>query len=300
MRWKIAFSYLAVFVLVALMMALLPTHEWMAWEPAVVIPICALLFTLLVYLSATLADTGHLPLGIMGTALFLMLFFPGAENFFARDEVAMMELSSQCIVTFFIGQYNRVSRKDYRHGYFLMLLMGIFCSYTHDGITLPLCAGFLWMAVLHRDSFFRTACWPMVVGFVIGTSLSIWQHLSTGQNDIPSGIEGMLTRTGEILILLWDTKVFILSAALTSYLSVSRWGRQLLVKTFREQTLLCCCAMFSYLVLPFAPLGLENAVTGVCFFSMYWALILSKAVYEKLRLARGHRQHGASDGGLMT
>ena len=39
MKWKIAVTYLCIFVLVGLMMALLPTHEWMVWEPAVVIPV---------------------------------------------------------------------------------------------------------------------------------------------------------------------------------------------------------------------------------------------------------------------
>ncbi|MCR4920600.1 MAG: hypothetical protein K5945_02685 [Bacteroidaceae bacterium] len=250
----------------------------MVWEQSVVIPVCALLFTLLVYLSATMADTGNRPVEVLGTALFLLIFFPGVENFFARDEEAMLELSSQCIVPFFITQYKRVSQRDYRHVYALMLLMGIFCSYTHDGITLPLCGSFLWIAFLNRDTFFKTACWPMVIGFLIGTVLSIWHHLNTGEGDMPDGLEGMLTRTGETLLLLWNTKVFLCSVALTSYLSIRRRGRRLLVKKFHEHTLLCCCAMLSFCVLPFAPLGIDNAVTGVCFFCMYWMLILAKSL----------------------
>ena len=188
MKWKIAVTYLCIFVLVGLMMALLPTHEWMVWEPAVVIPVCALLFTLLVYLSAQLAGTGGSVAKVACTALFILFFLPGAENAFARDEEAMLELSSQCIVPFFIGQYERIHTRDFRWGYLLMLLMGIFCSYTHDGITLPLCGSFLWLAFLNRDTFFKTACWPMVIGFLIGTGFSIWHHLHTGQSDMPDGL----------------------------------------------------------------------------------------------------------------
>lgn len=281
MNWKIALTYLAIFALTTLVLALLPTYEWMMWEQSVIIPLCALLSTLLVYLSASLADTGNRPEGVIGTALFLLFFFPGLNNFMARNEEAFLELSSQCIVPFFIGQYNRVSAKNYSHIYVLMLLMGIFCSYTHDGITLPLCAGFLWLAFVNRSHFFRTACWPMVIGFVIGTSLSIWKHLHGGDSSMPSGMMEMFDRTSETLLLLWNTKIFIVSVVLTSWLSISRWGRKLLIENFHRQKLLCSCAMFSYCVLPFAPLGLENAVTGVCYFSMFWVLILLKALADK-------------------
>ena len=281
MTVKLALTYGLIYVLTMVLLALLPTYEWMVWEQGFIIPVCALLMTLLVYLSAALAGTGNRPAEVMFTALFLLIFSPGVENFFSRDEGAILELASQCIVPFFIGQYNRVSTKDYRHVYALMLLMGIFCSYTHDGITIPLCAGFLWLAFVNRSSFFRTACWPMVIGFAIGTSLSVWQHLHRGDTDMPTGLQAMFDRTGEILLLLWNTKIFIVSIALTSWLSFSRWGRRMLMENFHRQTLLCSCAMLSYCVLPFAPLGLENAVTGVCFFSMFWVLLLFKSLADK-------------------
>ena len=121
----------------------------------------------------------------------------------------------------------------------------------------------------------------MVIGFVIGTSLSIWKHLHGGDSSMPSGMMEMFDRTSETLLLLWNTKIFIVSVVLTSWLSISRWGRKLLIENFHRQKLLCSCAMFSYCVLPFAPLGLENAVTGVCYFSMFWVLILLKALADK-------------------
>ena len=80
--------------------------------------------------------------------------------------------------------------------------------------------------------------------------------------------------------------VFLLSVGLTAWLSVSRWGRQMLLANFREHTLLACCAMFSYCTLPFAPLGLENAVAGVCFFCMFWVLILVKSLTDKFYYRR--------------
>ncbi len=281
MNVRLALTYAAIFALTALVLAVLPTHEWMVWEQGVVIPLCALLFTLLVGLSASLAGTGQRPAGVLFTALFLAFFFPGAEGFLSRDEGAILNLASQCIVPFFIGQYERIHDKNFHWAYLLMLLMGIFCSYTHDGITLPLCAGFLWLAFVNRDRFFRTACWPMVVGFVLGTSASVWHHLHIVGSDMPGGLSTMLSRTGQTLLLLWDTKIFVLSIALTSWLSIYRWGRRMLIGNFRRHALLCACTMFSYCVLPFAPLGLENAVTGVCFFSMFWVLILLKSLAEK-------------------
>ena len=287
---KLGLTYLTIFALTTLLLALLPTYDWMVWEQSVIIPSCAMLSTLLLYLSANLADTGNRVEGVIGTALFLLVFFPGVDNFFERDEGAILDLCSQCIVPFFIGQYNRVSTKNYSNIYALMLLMGIFCSYTHDGITIPLCAGFLWLAFLNRGHFFRTACWPMVIGFVIGTSLSVWHHLHSGSDSMPDGLMSMLDRTGKTLLLLWNTKIFVLSLVLNSWLSVSRWGRQMLITNFRRHTLLCSCMMFSYGVLPFAPLGLENAVTGVCFFSMFWVLILIKSLWMKYIYKKIHNE----------
>lgn len=285
-----AVTYACIFALVALMMALLPTHEWMMWEPAVVIPICALLLALLVCLSARLAGTGGSVAEVVCTALFVLLFLPGADNFFARDEEAMLELSSQCIVPFFIGQYERIHTRDFRRGYLLMLLMGIFCSYTHDGITLPLCAGFLWLSYLARDRFWRTACWPMVVGFVLGTALSIWHHMRTGQADMPGSLSDGLSQTMRALQLLWETKIFLLSVCLTTWLSLTRKGRRRILHTFQSHTLLCACAMFAIVCLPFAPLGLDNAVTGVCFFCMYWTLCLLKSLYEEYQTNKSLRK----------
>ncbi len=251
------------------------------------IGLSALLFTLLVFLSCRLVGTGWRVEGVVCTALFLIFFSPGVSKFLSRDVNAVVELGSQCIVPFFISQYNAVSQKDFKRIYVLMLLMGIFCSYTHDGITIPLCAGFLWMSLVNRSRFFRTACWPMVTGFLIGTGLSVWNAYYKGTNGAPSDLEQTISLTTRALQTLWDTKIFLFSVGLTAYLSVSRWGRRLLLDNFRKYTLLACCAMFSYCTLPFAPLGLDNAVTGVCFFCMLWTLILVKSLaykfyYDKL------------------
>lgn len=286
MKMKIALVYTAIFVATVILLSVLPRTTIMVWQPEVMIPLSGLLYTLLVYLSCQLVDI-HRPEGIILTALFLMIFLPEAKNFLTLDIEAVIELSSQCIVPFFIGQYNRASQKSFKYIYTLMLLMGIFCSYTHNGITIPLCAGFLWMSILHRDKFFRTACWPMVTGFLIGTAISIWQAVHEGRNDTPNHLQQSISQTAMALQTLWDTKIFLLSVGLTAYLSVSRWGRLILISNFRKHTLLSCCAMFSYCTLPFAPLGLENAVTGVCFFCMYWVLIIAKALAHKFYYKEG-------------
>ena len=278
---RIAFTYLAILGMVILILSLIPIRSDQAWEPAVIIPVTAVLFTLLIYLLCEIARTGDHPWWIFITAIFVLIFFPGASTFFLLDESSVIELSSQCIVPFFIGQYNRVSQREFRRWYMLMLLMGIFCSYTHDGVTIPLCAGFLWLAFLNRDNFFRSGCWPMVIGFLIGTSISVWQAYNAGVSEAPSDIEALTSRTTMAIQLLWDTKIFLFSIGLTGYLSVSLWGRRLLIQMIRDQSLLSWCTIFSFCALPFAPLGLENAVTGVCFFAMMWTLCLGHSLALK-------------------
>jgi len=277
---KISLTYFAIFGLVILILGLIPTRSDYTWEPSVIIPVTAVLFTLLIYLLCEIARTGERPSWILLSALFILVFFPGASTFFRLDESSIVELCSQCIVPFFIGQYNRVSQREFRRWYLLMLLMGIFCSYTHDGITIPLCAGFLCLAFLHRDHFFRSGCWPMVIGFLIGTSISVWKAYNAG-TVIPPDIDALTSRTTMAFQILWDTKIFFLSLVLTGYLSMLLWGRRLLLHTIREQSLLGWCTIFSVSILPFAPLGLDNAVTGVCFFSMMWVLCLGRSLAIK-------------------
>ena len=274
-------TYIAIFVLSVLLLAILPGGTSAAWQPEVMIGVSALLYTLLVGLSCRLVGIRR-PEGIGLTAIFLILFLPNSESFLSRDLDAVMELGSQCIVPFFISQYKNVSRKDFRRIYSLMLLMGIFCSYTHNGITIPLCAGFVWQGLLRRREFFHTACWPMVVGFVIGTSVSILQAVMNGTSDTPTDLHQSISQTTLALKTVWETKIFLISLGVTMYLTLSHRGRKLLLECVREQALLTSCVAFSLCTLPFAPLGLDNAMTGVCFFCMYWTLIICKTLFGKI------------------
>lgn len=240
----------------------------------------AMLFTLFVYLTARLARTDRTIVGILATALFILFFCPGEEVFFDRDEAALTELASQCIVPFFISQYNRVSQKDFHRWYLLMLLMGIFCSFTHNGITIPLCCAFVWLAFQRHERFFRQACWPMVIGVIIGTGLSLHQRWGDSLTATVDP-EVMTTVTSIALRTLWETKVFVISIIVTGYLLSTRGGRKDVLYIFRRHYLLTLCSLFSLFTLPFAPLGIENAVTGVCFFSMFWLLFLCQHLVEK-------------------
>ena len=239
-----------------------------------------LLFLLLVYLTSRLARTDKTGLGVLCTGLFIILFNPGMDMCMVGDEEGLMELGSQCMVPFFMMQYARVRTKDFSYGYFLMFLMGIFCSYTHNGVAIPLCACFLWITWRHRERFFKMACWPMVIGFVIGTSLSIFttQDRST---TLPEQFMNMSTTTWKALATLWDTKVFVLSVVATAYLLNSQGGRDMMRHMVRRHYAVCVCMAFSILSLPLAPLGINNAVTGVCFFCMFWLLFITKYMVEK-------------------
>ena len=240
----------------------------------------AILFTLFVGLTASLARTDRSILGIIATAIFIIFFCPGQDMFFGRDDDALTELASQCIVPFFIGQYTRVSQKDFHRWYLLMLLMGIFCSYTHNGITIPLCCTFIWLAIRRRERFFRQACWPMVIGVVIGTGLSIWKRLDDSLN-MATDLEVITSVTSIALKTLWETKVFVASLLLTGYFLSVRRGRKEILYIFRRHYVLTLCCIFSLFTMPFAPLGIENAVTGVCFFNMFWLLFLCQYLTDK-------------------
>ncbi len=123
---KLRLTYLAVFLIILSVLAFLPKTGGYIWQPEIINPLSALLFTLLVYLTGHIARSAQSAIGILCTAMFVLLFCPDSHEFFNRDETAVMSLSSTCIVPFFISQYTRISNKNFKYGYFLMLLMGIF------------------------------------------------------------------------------------------------------------------------------------------------------------------------------
>lgn len=272
-------TYLLIFLFVCLMLAVLPKTGVYVWDPRIIVPATAAMFTLLVWLVARFIGTDRTVVELLVTATFILLFAPGASMFFARDESAILELGSQCIVPFFLSQYTRISRKNFRKAYALMLLMGIFCSFTHDGITLPLCLAFLLLAWQRRSEFFRLACWPMVAGWLIGTIL----QFATRDNlpDLRPDLQALTSRSAMVLSLLWDTKIFVLSAGVTLWFTTTHWGRRELRFAFRRNRLIAYSLVFALSCVPFAPLGIDDAVVGVCFFAMLWSMLLFKGLERR-------------------
>lgn len=279
---KIRLAYLFVFLCMLLTLALLPKRGGYIWQPEFIISLSALLFTLLVYLIGRITHTTDSVGGVIGTACFVLLFCPEARHFFNRDETAIVELTSTCIIPFFISQYYRISTKDFKYGYFLMLLMGIFCSYTHDSITIPLCAGFLVMSYMQRNRLFKLACWPMVIGFVIGTTLTILKSTYLDMT-VFSNWHTLSNQTADGLVQLWETKVFLFAVLITIYFMLSSKRRKAMIHIIHDHRLLTYCLLFSLCAIPFAPLGLDNAISGVSFFCMFWVLILSYDLWQKVR-----------------
>lgn len=272
-------AYGIIFSTIMIGLTMFPSGEEPLWESWLIDFCTASLFTLLVYLTAHLARTDRTIVSVIITAGFILFFCPREEMFFARTEASLAELSSQCIVPFFISQYNRVSQKDFHRWYLLMLLMGIFCSYTHNGITIPLCCTFIWLAFQRRERFFRQACWPMVIGVIIGTGLSIWSIRNESLSMVTS-LTVITSVTSIALKTLWETKIFVISILLTIYFSATRQRRKIMLYTFRRHYVLTLCCLFSLITLSFAPLGIQNAITGVSFFSMFWVLFLCQHLSE--------------------
>lgn len=278
-------AYLAVFLTMLSALALLPKAGGYVWQPEIINPLSALLFTLLVFLTGHIARSAQSAAGILCTALFVLLFCPDSRAFFSRDETAVIVLSSTCIVPFFISQYTRISNKNFKYGYFLMLLMGIFCSYTHDSVTIPLCAGFLTLSYLQRGRLFRLACWPMVIGFAIGTTLCLLQSAFLRRTSW-GGLTALPSQTADGFARLWETKVFMFATLLTIYFLSSRKRRRLLWRISHEHKLLTYCLLYSLCAVPFAPLGTDSAISGACFFCMFWALFLFQHLLVLFRESR--------------
>lgn len=282
---KTVIVYILIFVCIFLLLTFIPKTGGYIWQPEVINGISALLLTLLIFLVGQIAETSKSLTGILGTAVFTLLFCPKSHMFFYRDEQAVIELTSVCIVPFFISQYKRISNKNFTYGYFIMLLMGIFCSYTHDGITIPLCLSFLLLSYLQRKQFFGLACWPMVIGFAIGTTLSLLRS-SYLTWDSFGDFQLLTTQTANAFMQLWETKVFIFATLLSLYYLISRRRRKRLWPIFKQHRLLSFCLLFSVCTVPFAPLGMDNAIQGVCFFCMFWVLFLFHDIITMIQSRR--------------
>ena len=287
---QIRITYLIVFISMLATLVLLPKTGGYIWQPEVINPLSALLFTLLVFLIGRIAKSTNTPTGVVCTALFVLFFCPDSQDFFNRDETGIMQLSSVCIVPFFISQYMRISTKNFKYAYLLMLLMGIFCSYTHNSITIPLCASFLTLSYLQRNRLFRLACWPMVIGFVIGTTLAILRSAYWNPSSW-SDFNALSSQTANGFIQLWNTKVFIFAILLTIYFISSRKGRKKVGMILREHRLITYCLLYSFCALPFAPLGIDNAIDGVCFFCMFWSLLLFQELLTMWHNAKKKHLH---------
>ena len=287
-------TYLIIFLTGCLLLAIVPKVGGLVWDPQVIIPLTVAMFTLLVWLVARFIGTDRTAIEVAVTALFIALFNPSASLFVSCDEEALIELSSQCIVPFFLTQYRRLGHKSFSRGYTLMLLMGIFCSFTHDAITIPLCLAFLMLAWKRRSEFFRLAIWPMVCGWVVGTVLQFVarRHMP----DLQPDLQLLTWHTTRTLALLWDTKAFVLAMALTLWFTTTPWGRNALLHMLHRQRLIAYSLFFALATVPFAPLGIENTVTSVCFFAMLWAMLLIQQLIRRSVAARHfvHRHTGST------
>lgn len=283
--------YLALFVFVLLLAFVIPEDGGYIWQPEIINTADAMLFTLLVWLVVRLLHLSGSVVEVLLVAASLLIFSPAADDFFRHAEDGFFQLFSLCIAPFFMSQYNRIHEKNFRKAYVLMFLMGVFCSYTHDGISVPLCAGFLWLSFRQRRAFFGKACWPMVLGFLVGTSLLLTQRYVDVSQWLDLGHLSNQTLSG--LRLLWDTKIFIFAVLLTAYFFSSRHRSRLVLCTMRRNRLIALCLMFSLCLLPFSPLGLEKSVEGVCFFCLLWFLILAKALIDQF--AHAGKATGKSD-----
>ena len=88
-------TYLLIFLFVSLVMTFIPKVGGYVWDPRVIVPVTAALFTLLVWLVARFIDTDRTPMEVLFTAGFILLFAPGSHLFFSRDEDAIIELGSR-------------------------------------------------------------------------------------------------------------------------------------------------------------------------------------------------------------
>ena len=120
---KIIFTYFLLFIGIFSLLTFIPKTGGYIWQPELINTVSALLLTLLVFLVGQISGTSATHTGIIGTAIFTLLFCPNSYMFFSRDEQAVIELISVCIVPFFISQYHRIESKNFKYGYFIMLML---------------------------------------------------------------------------------------------------------------------------------------------------------------------------------
>ena len=77
---KLRLTYLAVFLIILSVLAFLPKTGGYIWQPEIINPLSALLFTLLVYLTGHIARSAQSAIGILCTAMFVLLFCPGRNS----------------------------------------------------------------------------------------------------------------------------------------------------------------------------------------------------------------------------
>ena len=116
---KTILAYISIFICIFLLLTFIPKTGGYIWQPEFINGVSAMLLTLLIFLVGRISDTSKTLTGILGTAVFTLLFCPKSHMFFYRDELAIIELTSVCIVPFFISQYKRIETKNFKYGYFL-------------------------------------------------------------------------------------------------------------------------------------------------------------------------------------
>ena len=121
---KTVLTYILIFTTLFLLLTFIPKTGGYIWQPEIINGISALLLTLLIFLVGRISGTSKTLTGILGTAVFTLLFCPKSHMFFYRDEQAVIELTSVCIVPFFISQYKRIETKNFKYGYFIVSLTG--------------------------------------------------------------------------------------------------------------------------------------------------------------------------------
>ena len=72
---KLRLTYLAVFLIILSVLAFLPKTGGYIWQPEIINPLSALLFTLLVYLTGHIARSAQSAIGILCTAMFVLSGF---------------------------------------------------------------------------------------------------------------------------------------------------------------------------------------------------------------------------------
>lgn len=257
----------------------------------------ALMFSLLLWLCMRFAvcggvtasgdcrsdEGGDVRLPVMALAAFLLfivmagfrdgcLWFMGSFNY----------LWTAVAVLLFLCWFYRAGERPFTIGSLWVCPLALLAGWTHEGLTLPLSFGFFLWVLAGRRTAFRSAAFPSVLCFFVGTALCVFapgtfQRASASEVSLPMrAFLGAYNMVFFVRVLwLWLLMVIV----------AWRYRRDVLVMEFRRHYVLYAAMLAAYSIVAVC----AQTEARVCFHAEFLALLLLLSLLVRLNPVRAWR-----------